>query len=241
MSKRLLISEEEKKEIKKLYQINEGWFEDTISFLKSKGEQAYEFIKDTLNLDDESDEKIEDKKFSKNEKEKIQKDVSDLKSKELDSVSDETISAKQLFDKLNSKLNNEKLAVAIVANAAKESSLNCAAKGDGPPYSQKYPDKNIGGFCSFGLWQYNICGGLGITLVKDKGLDSLNDCDKQIDFMVSHVQKKNPGQKSIKGYIDWFVEKIENPTDKEGAKKKRNQWAASNLSIFDLDVDSIHS
>ena len=38
-----------------------------------------------------------------------------------------------------------------------------------------------------------------------------------------------------------FLETIENPKDKEGAQKKRNQWAASNLSIFDLDVDSIHS
>jgi len=241
MSKRLLISEEEKKEIKKLYKINEGWLDDTISYLKSAGEDAYEFIKDKLNIDDESDGKIDDKNISKSDKEKIQSDISDMKSKDVNISGEEKISAKELFDKLNSKLNNEKLAVAIVANAAKESSLNCSAKGDGPPYSLKHPDKNIGGFCSFGLWQYNICGGLGITLVKDKGLDSLNDCEKQIDFMVSHVQKKKPGQKSIKGYIDWFVETIENPKDKESAKKKRNQWAASNLSIFDLDVDSIHS
>jgi hypothetical protein len=241
MSKRLLISEEEKKEIKKLYKINEGWLDDTISYLKSTGEDAYEFIKDKLDIDDESDEKIDDKNISKSDKEKIQSDISDIKSKDIDISGEEKIAAKELFEKLNSKLNNEKLSVAIVANAAKESSLNCKAKGDGPPYALKHPDKNVGGFCSFGLWQYNICGGLGIDLVKKHGYESLGDCDKQIDFMVNHVQKKIPGNKSIKGYVDWFVDTIEKPTDREGAKKKRNQWAANNLGTFNLDVDSIHS
>ena len=81
MSKKLLITEEEKKEIKKLYNIEEGWLEDTISFLKDKGEDAYEYIKDVLGFDDKSDEEIKDKKFSKDEKEKIEKDI-DSKSKE---------------------------------------------------------------------------------------------------------------------------------------------------------------
>lgn len=82
MSKKLLITEEEKKQIKKLYNIDEGWLEDTISFLKDKGEDAYEYIKDILGFDDKSDEEIKDKKFSKDEKEKIEKDIDDLKSKE---------------------------------------------------------------------------------------------------------------------------------------------------------------
>ena len=81
MSKKLLITEEEKKQIKKLYNIEEGWLEDTISFLKDKGEDAYEYIKDVLGFDEKSDEEMKDKKFSKDEKEKIEKDI-DSKSKE---------------------------------------------------------------------------------------------------------------------------------------------------------------
>jgi hypothetical protein len=88
MSKKLLISEEEKKEIKKLYNINEGWIDDAISFLKDKGEDAYEFIKDKLGLGDESDEEIKDKEFSKTEKEKIDKNIDDIKSKEKDKKGD---------------------------------------------------------------------------------------------------------------------------------------------------------
>jgi hypothetical protein len=250
MSKKLLITEQEKNEIKKLYNINETWLDDTIDFLKSAGKDAYEFIKDKLDFDDnkeddnekkDSESKLDDTDFSEKEKEDLQKSVNDLKSKELETNGDVKISAKNLFNKLNLKLNNKKLSLAIVANAVKESSLRCNAKGDSGSYAEEHPEKNIDGFCSFGLWQFNICGGLGIKLVDKKGIKALSNCDDQIDFMISHVQKNNPGDKSIKGYIDWFVDTIERPKDRADAKKKRNQWASSNLNLFDLDVEDIYT
>ena len=82
MSKKLIITEEEKKEIKKLYNIEEGWLDDAISFLKDKGEDAIEYIKDIIGLDKDSDEPVKDDDISKKDKEKIEKEIDDMKSKE---------------------------------------------------------------------------------------------------------------------------------------------------------------
>jgi hypothetical protein len=243
MSKKFIISEQEKDQIKKLYNINENWLDDAIGYLKDVGEDAVEYIKDKLDIDDEEEKETEtsiiDKDFSEKEKEEIQSGISDLKSKELNSSPIRKLSPKELYTKLNSKLNNKKLSIAIVANAVKESGLRCDAKGDGGSYAKEHSDKSIGGFCSFGLWQFNICAGLGIDLVDKEGVGALTNCDKQIDFMVKHVKKKSPGNKSIKGYIDWFVDNVERPSDREGAKRKRNQWASANIGSFDLDIDDI--
>jgi len=67
MGKRILISESEKKQIKKLYNIEEGFVDDILNFVKEKGSYAIDKVKDFLGFDEE--EKENDTK--KNEEEKI--------------------------------------------------------------------------------------------------------------------------------------------------------------------------
>lgn len=244
MSKRFIISEDEKKQIRGMYNLNEDWLDDTLEFLKDVGEDAVDFIKDKLDLDDDSDESVEDMDFSKDEKEKIDKEINIVKSEKFKFESgDGKISPVDLYRKLDSILNNKKLSIALVANAAKESGFKCKSRGDGGDYAKKHPESSIGGYCSFGLWQYNICGGLGIALLKEYGVEDespeekmkvLSDCDKQIKFMAKHVQSKKPsGDKGIKGWIDWIVDNVERPKNREEAKRSRNSWSISNIDMFD--------
>ena len=113
--------------------------------------------------------------------------------------------------------------------------------GDGGSYatnSDRNKKRNVGGYCSFGLWQYNICGGLGITLLKYYGVDVdtasdeeklkvLRDYDKQVSFMAHHIKQKGVvnEQKSVKDWIKWIVYEIERPSDKSGAVAKRVKYA----------------
>jgi hypothetical protein len=161
-------------------------------------------------------------------------------SKEIKS-SNEKVSSSKLLSDLNSKLNNENLAKGLVANAKGESGFKIQAMGDGGSYatnSDRNKKRNVGGYCSFGLWQYNICGGLGITLLKYYGVDVdtasdeeklkvLRDYDKQVSFMAHHIKQKGVAneQKSIKDWIKWIVYEIERPSDKAGATAKRIKHA----------------
>ena len=70
MGKRIIISEEEKREIKKLHNLNEGWADDAIGYLKDKGESLVDFVKDIF-TDDEEDEEKSDKEKEKDAEEKI--------------------------------------------------------------------------------------------------------------------------------------------------------------------------
>jgi len=70
MGKRIIISEEEKREIKKLHNLNEGWADDAIEYIKDKGESLVDFVKDIF-TDDEEDEEKSDKEKEKDAEEKI--------------------------------------------------------------------------------------------------------------------------------------------------------------------------
>lgn len=171
---------------------------------------------------------------------KTKKSSEPSSSKEIKS-SNEKVSSSKLLSDLNSKLNNENLAKGLVANAKGESGFKIQAMGDGGSYatnSDRNKKRNVGGYCSFGLWQYNICGGLGITLLKYYGVDVdtasdeeklkvLRDYDKQVSFMAHHIKQKGVAneQKSVKDWIKWIVYEIERPSDKSGAVVKRVKHA----------------
>jgi peptidoglycan hydrolase-like protein with peptidoglycan-binding domain len=154
----------------------------------------------------------------------------------------EKVSPSKLLSDLNSELNNDNLSKALVANAVGESSLNVGIAGDSGKYamkSERNRRRNVGGFCSFGLWQYNICGGLGVTLLDyygvdvddaspDEKMEVLSDYDKQVSFMINHVKRKGvvSQDKSVGEWIEWVVRKIEIPKDKESAIKKRIEHAS---------------
>lgn len=258
MGKRIIISEEEKNQIKGLYQLNESLFDDAIDFIKEKGEDVVDFFSDVLDEPEKSIEKIKDKfeddSVSNDEikklKEKIKPSSNEPKDDEdLRNVGESKMSAISLFKKINSDLNNKKLSFALVANAFGESGLNCNAKGDGGQYAQNKPKAiKIDGkkYCSFGLWQFNICGGLGISLLEyydvedssnEEKLEVLRNCNKQIDFMTHHVKEKIKGtsqNKSVRGWIKWIVYEIERPADKENAVFKRFNWAKNNVEKLGL-------
>jgi peptidoglycan hydrolase-like protein with peptidoglycan-binding domain len=163
--------------------------------------------------------------------------------KSYDFVSDtEKVNANKLLSDLDSELGNTNLSKAFVANAVGESGLNVDARGDAGKYatmSERNQRRNVGGFCSFGLWQYNICGGLGVDLLKYYGVDPdtsssdekmevLGDYDKQVSYMVNHVKRKGvvTQEKSVEDWVRWIVYEIERPKDKEGAVAKRVKHAA---------------
>jgi hypothetical protein len=105
MSKRLLITEEEKKEIKKLYKIEEGWIEDAITYLKDKGESLVDFVSDLFGDDEDEEkekEKEEEKEKSEKEKEKdAEKKIKDLEGKDREEFKKEV--EKQKFEEERGK------------------------------------------------------------------------------------------------------------------------------------------
>ena len=88
MGKRLIISEDEKKNIKKLYNLNEGFLDDTIDYLKKTdvGQAVKSFIQDTFGttdvnqIVDKAKDKIED--ITSSEEDKLEKDFTDAKLKD---------------------------------------------------------------------------------------------------------------------------------------------------------------
>jgi hypothetical protein len=71
MGKRIIISEEEKREIKKLHNLQEGWAEDAINYIKDKGESLVDFVKDIFTDDEDEKEEKSDKDKEKDAEEKI--------------------------------------------------------------------------------------------------------------------------------------------------------------------------
>ena len=75
MGKRIIISEQEKKEIKELHNIQEGWAEDAIEFIKDKGKSLVGYVTDIFKDDKEDSEE------EKTEKD-AEKKIKDLEGKE---------------------------------------------------------------------------------------------------------------------------------------------------------------
>lgn len=89
MSKRLIISEEEKKDIKKLYSINEGFIDDAIDLLKKSdvGQAVKSFVNDIFGTTDVNQivtkvkDKVED--LTSDEEDEMEKKLADAKLKDL--------------------------------------------------------------------------------------------------------------------------------------------------------------
>lgn len=154
----------------------------------------------------------------------------------------ELATANKLYKDILTNLPNQNLAKAIVANAKGESGLNHMASGDCGEYGEKNSGSSIpiggkGRCCSFGLWQYNICGGLGTTFLQSYGSPStdqaklavVHDYQKNVDFMVSYLKKTYPNeiqqQKSVEEWVAWFVREIERPANPSGEITKRQGFA----------------
>lgn len=88
MSKRFIITEQEKNDIKKLYNLNEGLLDDTLDYLKKTdvGKAVKDFVQDTFGttdvnqIVDKAKDKIED--LTSSEEEKLEKDLVDAKLKD---------------------------------------------------------------------------------------------------------------------------------------------------------------
>ena len=148
------------------------------------------------------------------------------------------VSTSKLVNDLKSFGLTENAAKGLTANAYGESGLNYKAKGDSGSYAKNNTKSiDIGGkkYCSFGLWQFNVCGGLGIEFLKkyntlnsdntDK-LETLFDYNKQLEIMGNKIMKEqSKGDKSVKTWIDWIIDNVERPADRSGAKQKRQNFA----------------
>lgn len=147
----------------------------------------------------------------------------------------------KLLNDLKSYGLSDKAAKGVVANAYGESGFNVKAKGDSGSYgSSSSRSINIDGkkYCSFGLWQYNICGGMGVSFLSnynvniDRSTDEeklriLFDYNKQVEFMAKRIKEEQVNsEKDVRGWIDWIVDNVERPSDRSGAKIKRQNFAS---------------
>ncbi|MFA5176286.1 MAG: peptidoglycan DD-metalloendopeptidase family protein [Candidatus Nanoarchaeia archaeon] len=143
------------------------------------------------------------------------------------------VSANQLRDDINARFNNINLAEAMVANAVGESALSYNNMGDPSPIGST-------NYCSYGLWQYNICGKTALgrqflkyyTLENANSQDKLNallDYNKQIEFMVFYLKTfygtEIVKQKTRNEWVAWFVINIENPAKPERDIGIRTKYA----------------
>jgi hypothetical protein len=150
------------------------------------------------------------------------------------------VSVNKLLSDLKSYGLSDKAAKGVAANAYGESGFNVKAKGDSGSYAQNSPRSIfIDGkkYCSFGLWQYNVCGGMGVSFLKNYGVDVddtddskkikvLMDYNKQVEFMAKRIkQEQSNNEKDVETWIDWIVDNVERPSDRFGAKAKRQEFA----------------
>jgi hypothetical protein len=270
MSKRLIVTENEKKEIKSKYNIQEDWLSDIIGKVKETGSNVVDFFKgvsDEKEIDSVDDvvsvlknagtkvkKKIEDKAKELKSKVTTKDDESDDESLEIPSGK-KTLTAMSLYKKINSELNNPSLSAALVANAQSESNFKCDAYGDGGSYAMNKPNAitiNDKKYCSFGLWQFNICGGLGIELLEFYGkklskpeekLEILTNCEKQIEFMCSYIKKKtaNEENRNAVEWVAYIVKEVERPSNIYGAIVKRSKYLVNNITsiVPSYDMDEI--
>ena len=224
----------------------ESWEFDKMASLENDPE-----LKNILKIS-ESKQHISEKltavsKVNTRQAQKTQRAASRLSSETEDvvDITKMSTSQRQLYDDLFMSLNNKNLCIAMVANAIAESALNYSIAGDCGSYGKKNKKRAIntkekGLCCSFGLWQFNICGGLGITLLRAYGVDVdnstteeklsiLSDYNKQIDFMTRYVKRiAGPSvsdEKTIDEWVEWFVVKVEKPKRPARAIVKRTAIA----------------
>lgn len=109
MGKRFVITEEERKEIKKQHGIAEDWWDDTVEFLKDTGEKIGDFVSDIFTDSDEEESKdAEDLKstdFSSEEKKEIEKKLEDTKKELSSKITDSSLKGFN-FDKIPDGKNN---------------------------------------------------------------------------------------------------------------------------------------
>jgi hypothetical protein len=153
------------------------------------------------------------------------------------------VSIQKLYSDLNAEISDKNLCIAIVANAIAESALIINNNGDGRNYpnggvrTSSFPDvfyrPNRYGSnshcCSFGLFQYHICGGMGREFLRYYGVAPgrgssdeekvrvLMSYENQIEYMIQYV-KKHPfvkrnidTGKSAHFWTEWFLVRVERP------------------------------
>ena len=158
------------------------------------------------------------------------------------SVKSGRVSESQLYNDLISSLGNANLCIAMVANAIAESGLRPGIAGDCGDYADRHSEESIntlekGRCCSFGLWQYNICGGMGVGFLEANGNPSdeeekariLSDYNLQVDYMVGKLKSRYSSEiikeKSVDDWVDWFVRTIERPANADRSVAKRQNIA----------------
>ena len=152
-----------------------------------------------------------------------------------------SVSPSKLFQDLVKAGVGRELAKAAVANAKGESYSTSAGNIE---------IANVGdNGCSLGLWQFNICGGLGVDVMRKLGIsiekngyqgvyDRITDYDTQIDFMSNYITNVNIPSSNIKTAHDltrWFVYNVEKPADKPDATIKRQRFLRNfeSQGVFD--------
>lgn len=179
----------------------------------------------------------------------------------LTSTSSGAVPPAALYSRLYASIKNKNLCKAMVANAIAESGIRPNVNGDCRAYGTRYRSKALdtskypdafykprrGLCCSFGIWQYNICNGLGERLLRAYGvgvgsestdaekISVLTDYDKQVNFMINYVQKRiGPmllsDEKTVDWWVEWFVVNVERPANMGSAIRKR-QRIAQRLNI----------
>jgi len=117
MSKRIIISEQEKNEIKKMYNINEGFLDDAVDYLKKTevGQAVKDFVMDTFGTTNPTEivSKIGDKvgEFTSDEEKELEKGFSDAKLKDLDYGNEDKYSGKLVHTFSGQKAKNIDLLV----------------------------------------------------------------------------------------------------------------------------------
>lgn len=255
MSKKLIITESERKEIRKMYNLNEGSsvIDKIMDLVHLVTDPIKVKLKDKFDIDfDAEDEDIKKKleDLSNDDHDKIKREIS--KDSSVESLGKEKVSDTKLFKDLNNKLNYPELSAGLVANAKFESDFNYTSTGDGESYANsKSQSINVDGknYCSFGLFQMNICGGLGNEFLKYFNLEessssekyeSLTDYDKQIEFITYYLKNKKsaPSGKSAEELSKWFTMNVERPTDKENKADTRAAWLTNRrLSDYGIEIE----
>ncbi len=141
------------------------------------------------------------------------------------------VSLEKLWNDLYSKIKNEELVAGIIGNAFVESEGLIVNNAGDSHICSKYPTKCIyspykkKGCCSFGLWQFNVCGGLGESLLRAYGdpkdeedkLEILHDYQKQVDFMAGYITSRFGEvlnkKESPEWFAEWFMRDVERPSE----------------------------
>ena len=161
------------------------------------------------------------------------------------------VSPEVLYRDLMSAGLNSNLSKALVANARAESNFFIGIAGDQGTYARvRFSNKSIpfdgkGPSCSLGLWQFNICGGLGVQFMEYLALTHNNEDEKiykaitkyenQIEFMVWYLTNiaRTPESASAKKYIAWLVRNVIRPAEMNKAIKARKNH------LDDLERDGV--